>query len=165
MNKLTTFAMMMALAVGMMAQAHKEALPDVVSAPAPTQASNPNAPKLTLLEEAYAFGTIVEGPQATHEFKFRNDGKEPLVLSNVRASCGCTVPTWPKEPILPGKTSVITATYNTQGRVGPFTKTITIESNATEPSKVITIRGEVIRAEDDKSIPLAKPSMMAAPKN
>ncbi|MFN8308877.1 MAG: DUF1573 domain-containing protein [Chitinophagales bacterium] len=126
---------------------------------------NPNAPKIKLLEESFDFGTVVEGPQVTHDFKFRNDGKEPLVLSNVRASCGCTVPTWPKEPVLPGKESVISATYNTQGRVGNFTKTITIESNASEPSKVVTIRGEVIRPEDDKSIPLARPSMMAAPKN
>lgn len=125
---------------------------------------NPNAPKIKFAQEAFDFGTVVEGPQATHEFKFKNEGKEPLILSNVKASCGCTVPTWPKEPILPGKESVITATYNTQGRVGAFTKTITIESNADGGSKVITIKGEVIKPEDDKSIPFANPSILA-PKN
>ena len=125
---------------------------------------NPNAPKIKFKEEAHEFGTIVEGPQATYDFHFKNEGKEPLVLSNVRASCGCTVPTWPKEPVLPGKESVITATYNTQGRVGKFTKTITVESNADGGNKVVTITGEVIKPEADKSIPLAAPSMLA-PKN
>jgi hypothetical protein len=124
------------------------------------KAPNPNAARIKLAEEKYDFGTVIEGPQVTHEFKFKNDGKEPLVLSNVRASCGCTVPTWPKEPILPGKESVISATYNTQGRPGHFNKTITIESNADGGSKVVTITGEVIKPEEDKSIPLAKPSML-----
>lgn len=126
--------------------------------------ANPNAPKIKLTEEKFNFGTVVEGPQVTHEFHFKNEGKEPLVLSNVRASCGCTVPSWPKEPVLPGKESVITATYNTQGRVGQFTKTITIESNADGGNKVLTISGEVIKAEEDKSIPLAQPSLLT-PKN
>lgn len=123
--------------------------------------ANPNAPKIKFQEEAHDFGAIVEGPQATFDFHFKNEGKEPLVLSNVRASCGCTVPTWPKEPVLPGKEAVITATYNTQGRPGKFNKTITIESNADESSKVVTISGEVIKPEADKSIPLAAPSMLA----
>src|SRR5580698_1591569 len=68
-------------------------------------ASNPNAPKLLFPEDTYNFGEVSEGPQVTHEFKFTNTGKEPLVLSNVKASCGCTTPSWPKEPILPGKES------------------------------------------------------------
>jgi hypothetical protein len=125
-------------------------------------APNPNAAKISFKADNYDFGTVVEGPQVTHDFKFKNEGKEPLILSNVRASCGCTVPTWPREPILPGKEAVISATYSTSGRVGSFTKTITVESNASEGSKVVTIRGEVIKPEDDKSIPLAKPSMIRA---
>jgi len=133
------------------------------AAPAPkpeAKAPNPNAAKITFAEMSYDFGTVVEGPQITHDFKIKNDGKEPLILSNVRASCGCTVPTWPKEPILPGKESVISATYNTSGRPGHFNKTITIESNADGGNKVVTITGEVIKPEEDKSIPLAKPSMI-----
>lgn len=124
------------------------------------KAANPNAPKITFAEQSYDFGTVVEGPQVTHDFKIKNEGKEPLVLSNVRASCGCTVPTWPKEPILPGKESVISATYNTSGRPGHFNKTITIESNSEGGNKVVTITGEVIKPEEDKSIPLASPSML-----
>jgi hypothetical protein len=134
-----------------------------VPATAPAKpAPNPNAPKLTFVEQSYDFGTVVEGPQITHDFKIKNEGKEPLILSNVHASCGCTVPTWPKEPILPGKESVISATYNTSGRPGHFNKTITIESNADGGKKVVTISGDVIKPEDDKSIPLAKPSMLKA---
>ena len=124
------------------------------------KAPNPNAPKIKLMEESYDYGTVVEGPQITHDFKIKNEGKEPLILTNVRASCGCTVPTWPKEPILPGKESVISATYNTSGRPGHFAKTITIESNAAGGNKVLTISGDVIKPEEDKSIPLAKPSML-----
>jgi hypothetical protein len=128
--------------------------------PAPAAAPNPNAPVLKLAEASYDFGTVVEGPQITHDFKIKNEGKEPLILSNVRASCGCTVPTWPKEPILPGKESVISATYNTSGRPGHFAKTITIESNAAGGNKVVTITGDVIKPEEDKSIPVARPSML-----
>lgn len=123
--------------------------------------ANPNAPKLEFVEETHNFGSIPEGPQATHEFKFRNTGKEPLILTNVKASCGCTTPSWPKEPVLPGKEAVITATYNTQGRPGSFTKSITVTSNASEPSKVIYIKGEVIKAEEEKAVPLAQPNMLA----
>ena len=131
-----------------------------VSTPGSSNTSNPNAAKIKFVQEIHDFGTVIEGPQVTYDFKFKNEGKEPLILSNVRASCGCTVPTWPKEPILPGKESVISATYNTQGRPGNFTKTITVESNASEGNKVVTIKGDVIKPEDDKSIPLARPSML-----
>ena len=144
----------------------KEPLPTTVAAP-PAQEKkevNPNAPILNLKEENYVFGEVAEGPQVTHEFKFTNNGKEPLVLANVRASCGCTTPSWPKEPILPGKESTILVTYNTQGRPGPFTKSITITSNASEPNKVIYIKGEVVKAEPEKSVPLEQPSLLT-PKN
>jgi len=138
---------------------HEQSTPANAPAAAPA-ANNPNAPVITFAEQAYDFGTVVEGPQITHDFKIKNEGKEPLILSNVHASCGCTVPTWPKEPILPGKESVISATYNTSGRPGHFAKTITIESNANGGKKVVTITVDVIKPEEDKSIPLAKPSML-----
>jgi hypothetical protein len=136
--------------------------PATVAAP---PAANPNAATLKFnTEETYSFGEIPEGPQVTHEFKFTNVGKEPLVLTNVRASCGCTTPSWPKEPVLPGKDAIILVTYNTQGRPGPFNKSITITSNADEPNKVIYIKGEVVKAEPEKSVPLETPSLLA-PKN
>jgi hypothetical protein len=94
--------------------------------------------------ETHDFGTIKEGVQATYEFKFTNKGNDPLVLSNVSASCGCTTPTWPREPIMKNKTGVIKAVYNSQGRPGPFTKQITVVSNA--GTKVLTIKGTVEKA-------------------
>ena len=127
----------------------------------PAAAANPNAPVLNFPETAYNFGEISEGPQVTHEFKFTNDGKEPLILSNVKASCGCTTPSWPKDPILPGKQATILVTYNTQGRPGNFNKSITITSNATTPSKVIYIKGEVVKVDPAKYVPVEQPSMLA----
>jgi hypothetical protein len=97
------------------------------TAPAP----NPNAAKFQFTGgETHDFGTLPEGPAAIYEFQFKNTGKEPLIIQNASASCGCTTPTWSKDPVLPGKTGKITVQYNTQGRPGPFTKTIFIQSNA-----------------------------------
>ena len=89
------------------------------------------------------FGNLTEGPKAGYTFKFSNVGSQDLVINHVQASCGCTQPTWSKDPVAPGKTGEIFVEYNTQGRPGPFSKAITITSNATEPSKVIFIKGKV----------------------
>ena len=126
-----------------------------------TQVTNPNAATVDFQEESYNFGEVSEGPQVTHEFKFTNNGKEPLILANVKASCGCTTPSWPKDPILPGKDATILVTYNTQGRPGTFNKSITITSNASVPSKVIYIKGEVVKVDPAKYEPLEQPTMLA----
>ena len=91
----------------------------------------------------YDYGTIKQGADGNSEFKFTNKGKAPLILSNVQASCGCTVPEWPKEPILPGKTGSIKVKYNTN-TVGAFNKSITVKSNAINPTVVLQIKGNVI---------------------
>jgi Protein of unknown function (DUF1573) len=96
------------------------------------------------------FGKVTEGPQATTEFSVKNIGKEPLTISNVQASCGCTVPSWTKEPIAPGATGNIKAIYNTQGRPGPFTKSLTVSTS--KGTKVLTIKGLVEKA-PDTSVP------------
>lgn len=88
------------------------------------------------------YGTIVQGSDGACEFKFTNKGKLPLVLSNVKASCGCTVPEWPQEPILPGKTSSIKVKYNTNNQ-GNFSKTITVNSNAINNTVILQIKGNV----------------------
>lgn len=118
-----------------------------------TATVNKNAPKFQFSEQnnTHDFGKIPEGPVAEHVFEFKNTGKEPLIISNASASCGCTTPEWPKEPILPGKKGKITVRYNTQGRQGPFTKTVYIQSNAAmEEGKgdryELYIRGEVTPA-------------------
>lgn len=93
--------------------------------------------------DKHDFGMIDEGLQAVHEFTFTNTGNAPVILSDVRASCGCTTPSWTKEPIAPGAKGSIKASYNSEGRPGNFTKSITITSNASEASKVIYIKGIV----------------------
>ncbi len=93
---------------------------------------------------SYDFGDVKEAGKVGHEFKFVNKGKAPVIISDVKASCGCTTPTWPKEPIMPGQTAVIKAEFDTENRPGIFNKTITVTAN-TEPSNtVLTINGNVI---------------------
>lgn len=102
-------------------------------------------PVITFVKTEHDFGKINEADgRVSTVFEFKNEGMSPLVLSNVRASCGCTTPTWTKEPIEPGQTGSITVTYNPNGRPGRFQKTVTITSNASEPTKRVYIKGEVI---------------------
>jgi hypothetical protein len=98
--------------------------------------------------ESFDFQKVTEGTLATHEFKFKNTGNQPIVISHVQASCGCTTPDWTKDPIMPGKTGIVKAAYNSNGRPGAFNKSITVTSNATEASKVLSIKGEVISREE-----------------
>ncbi|MEO8085633.1 MAG: DUF1573 domain-containing protein [Bacteroidota bacterium] len=122
------------------------------------KANNPNAPEMTFETELHDYGTIKQAADGGCEFKFKNTGKEPLVISNAKGSCGCTVPTWPKEPIMKGQTAVIKVHYDTK-RVGAFTKTVTIESNAKTNPRVLTIKGNVEASPDadsDQGMPLKK---------
>jgi len=96
-------------------------------------------------DKTHDFGKVnEEDGKITYVFNFTNRGNSPLVVNRVQASCGCTTPTWTKEPIEPGKKGAVTVTYNPQGRPGVFTKTITVYSNAAEEQFVITIHGEVV---------------------
>lgn len=115
-----------------------------VSAPPPAATNGLTPENMYFKFPTHDFKTLQEGPAAEHEFEFTNTGKEPIVISNVSASCGCTTPSYSKEPVLPGKSGTVKASYSTQGRVGPFTKSITVNSNA--GVKVLTIKGEVEKA-------------------
>ncbi len=109
-------------------------------APAAAAAMDPNAPKFTFKDgDTYDFGTVPEGPNAEHKFNFRNTGKSPLIITNASASCSCTVPAWPKEPILPGKTGDVTVSFTTKGHGGPFIKDVYIQSNAMKGNERYTI--------------------------
>ena len=102
-------------------------------------------PVITFEKTEHDFGKINESDgRVSVVFEFKNEGMAPLILSNVRASCGCTTPTWTKEPVEPGQTGSITVTYNPNGRPGRFQKTVTITSNAKEPTVKVYIKGEVI---------------------
>ncbi len=99
-------------------------------------------PVINFKETSYDFGTISEEDgKVTHVFEFTNDGTSDLVLTNVKASCGCTTPQWSREPIAPKTKGTITVTYRAAGRPGAFTKSITVSSNADR--KVLIIKGNV----------------------
>ncbi len=112
--------------------------------------ADPNAAQISFESEVHDFGTIEYLGNGKADFLFTNTGKSPLIISSAKGSCGCTVPSWPKEPIMKGKTGVINVSYDTK-RVGPFTKTVTINSNANTPVKVITIKGKVLSKEETES--------------
>ena len=90
------------------------------------------------------YGRVEQGGNGGTEFKYKNTGKVPLILSKVRSSCGCTVPSWSKEPLMPGQTGSITVKYNTNN-VGQINKSITVESNASNGRVVLKIKGEVVK--------------------
>ncbi len=127
--------------------------------PTPTMTAEPQVTNdaMKFESEEHNFGTVAEGPSVSYDFSFTNTGSEPISLESVRASCGCTTPNWSKDPVLPGKTSKITATYNTQGRPGNFNKTITVQSTAGQ--KVLTIKGDVEKA-PSSSVPTNSNSMI-----
>ena len=108
-----------------------------------TPVENPNAPEITFEKTSHDYGVLVQGSDGACEFKFTNTGKEPLILSKPISSCGCTVPTWPQEPILPGKSDVIKVTYNTNN-IGPINKSVTVYSNGKTNRIVLTIKGQVV---------------------
>ncbi|MEG2666337.1 MAG: DUF1573 domain-containing protein, partial [Bacteroidales bacterium] len=88
------------------------------------------------------YGEIVQGANGDCEFEFTNIGNEPLLLSDVRSSCGCTTPSWPREPIMPGKKSKIKVHYDTN-RVGGISKTITVTTNGQTDRVVLRISGNI----------------------
>ncbi|MCC7233486.1 MAG: DUF1573 domain-containing protein [Bacteroidia bacterium] len=137
------------------AQVTKSTVP---AAPATeVQTDNPNAPEITFENDLHDYGTIQQNADGSCEFKFKNTGKEPLIITNAKGSCGCTVPTYPKEPITRGETGIIKVHYDTK-RIGAFTKTVTITSNAKSATKVLTIKGTVEASESnsDQSSPFKK---------
>ena len=147
---LISFVVVTSLAV------HAQSAP--TTADSTVKADNPNAPEITFDKEIHDYGTIKQGADGGCEFRFKNTGKEPLVISNAKGSCGCTVPTWPKEPIMKGQTGTIKVHYDTK-RVGAFTKTVTIDSNGKTATKVLTIKGTVEASGDDSAdqgMPLKK---------
>lgn len=94
-------------------------------------------------KETHDFGKLTEGPLATYSFEVTNTGTSPVVITNAQASCGCTTPEWSKEPIMPGAKTTIKVGYSTSSRPGPFTKTITVMSNAENGTTILTIKGNV----------------------
>jgi len=125
--------------------------------------NNPNAPVIDFDKLVHDYGTIYQNGNGVCKFKFTNTGKEPLILSKPKSSCGCTVPTWPKHPILPGQTEEIKVTYATK-RIGPINKNVTIYSNAKNKQVILRIKGKVI-AKPLNTVPEKSVDRTASPVN
>lgn len=94
-------------------------------------------------QPVYDFGTVDEGEIVKHAYKFTNTGSEPLIISNCKGSCGCTVPRWPPAPIPPGGSGVIDVEFNSKGKPGPQSKRVTVTANTMPTETFIEIKGEV----------------------
>jgi hypothetical protein len=138
MKRLFLAFTMMASTFGVFAQ---ETVPSAV-------APDPNAPTMNFAKDAIDYGTIKQDADGYRTFSFTNEGKAPIVISEAHGSCGCTVPTYPKEPIMPGQKGEIKVHYDTH-RVGPFSKSVTVNSNAKNSPVVLKISGTVEAAATD----------------
>jgi hypothetical protein len=101
-----------------------------------------NQTEIKFDKETHDFGAIPQGIPASYTFNFKNTGKTPLIITNASASCGCTTPEWTKEPIKPGKTGFVKATFNAAAP-GQFTKSVTVMSNAKTSTIILYLKGEV----------------------
>jgi hypothetical protein len=152
------------------AQNNKQA-PAPTPTPVPASQQAPPAPdpdagsfKFKDEDNTHDFGEVPEGPLAEYDFEFKNTGKKPIVIQEAHGSCGCTVPSWPHEPILPKQKAVIHVAYTTNGRPGPIMKEVTINSNAKESPMVLHIRGTVKPKPKDPTPPPTAPPAPAPAK-
>lgn len=110
----------------------------------PAKVATVNGAGMVFVSETIDYGNVEHNADGQRQFVFTNNGNKPLIITNTQGSCGCTVPTSPKEPILPGAKGIIGVKYATD-RVGPFTKTVTVTSNAEgQATKILTIKGVVL---------------------
>jgi len=116
---------------------------NLASATGSTAVANPNAPKVKWDKTVNDFGEIEQGIPKEAEFKLTNEGKEPLLIQTAKAGCGCTNLKYSQEPVLPGKSTIIAATYNAAA-MGAFTKSITVTTNADPNPVMLLIKGTVI---------------------
>ena len=127
-----------------------------------TVKADPNAGVFKFESEMVDYGTIEQNADGKRVFKFKNVGKSPIIITRAKGSCGCTVPTVPKRPIMPGETAEIGVKYATN-RIGAFSKSITLYSNASEKTKMLRIKGKVLGTATQKNT-LEKPKSILSAK-
>ncbi len=132
----TLFILLLLSSFGGFAQEEKKVLTNIGN-------DDANQASFKFETEEHNFGTIKQGESVTYEFKFSNTGNEPIIITKAEGSCGCTVPIYPKEPIMKGQTSVIKVTFNSAGKMGVQDKTVTLTSNAKQNPMIIHMKGTV----------------------
>ncbi|WP_159799808.1 DUF1573 domain-containing protein [Flavobacterium sp. MK4S-17] len=140
--KLSLFAVAGALLLSFSASA-QQATPKKSIVKAETKEKNMTPSGITWTEDTHNFGDIEKGKPVSHEFTFKNTTKQTVLITNVKASCGCTATNYTKTPIKPGEMGSVTATYNA-AHAGSFTKQVTVTTNDSDVNKVLHIKGKVI---------------------
>ena len=127
-------------------QQKKTIEPEMINNPAsaePADADTSLLPKSDFESDNHEFGPITEGEIVSYNFKFKNSGKAPLIITQASASCGCTVPEYSKDPIAPGQEGFIKVTFNSEGKHGMTSKTVTLLANTVPNTKVLTISADI----------------------
>ncbi len=132
----------MLAAVGLLAACNqKNGTQDNASATEKTAVGN--SPVLKFDKEIYDFGKIKAGDKVSYSYSFVNTGKSPLIITNAVASCGCTIPSWPKKPINPGAKEAIKVIFDSAGKSGLIDKQVTITANTTPAQTIVHLIGEI----------------------
>ncbi len=140
------FLLMFAAVVAFGAQAQEEKAPKEEAKKEETKKEEkPSGPVIKFEEKSKDFGELTQGDKVEHTFKLTNVGNEVLKISNVAATCGCTVPSWPKEPIAPGETAEIKVSFNSAGKMGKQNSVVRIYSNASEPIEKVSLISNVVK--------------------
>jgi len=155
MSKYITLLLVCFFAIGLNAQIQ----PTKITHPSAEKEVNPNGPIMEFESKSVDYGTIEQHGEPLRVVKFTNTGKEPLVIKNCKGSCGCTVPQWPKEPIMPGETGEIEIRYATN-RLGKINKTVKVTTNEGSEPHVLKVIGNILKADEEESVPKAEPSML-----
>ncbi|HTN46039.1 MAG TPA: DUF1573 domain-containing protein [Flavipsychrobacter sp.] len=126
----------------------KNLLPtDLVNNPRSANGGNPEElaamPTMDFKDTVFDFGTIKEGDVSVHEFEFTNNGKNPLIISNATGSCGCTIPEYPSEPVVAGKSNKIKVEFNSKGKPGHQEKSVAVTTNSRRGVHMLYIKGNV----------------------
>ncbi|MDB5261822.1 MAG: hypothetical protein JWQ14_1103 [Adhaeribacter sp.] len=137
MKKILVFAL--SLSLGISAAVAQTTVPT----PAANQKVVTDGPVLTFAETKFDFGNIQEGEVVKHIYKFRNTGNQPLLISEVRVTCGCTSPEWTKTPVAPGQTGFVTIQFNSTSKPGQNMKVVTVVSNSVTGNTQITFIADV----------------------
>ena len=107
------------------------------------QVDTPTDAKMDFEAIEWDFGGINQGDVVVHAFKFTNSGSDPLIITNAKGSCGCTVPEWPRAPVAPGESGVIDVKFNSKGKKGKQNKRVTLTTNMVPSQQILTVKGQV----------------------
>jgi hypothetical protein len=135
--------LILALAVLTFAACKQKSKTDDKVAKVTGEVSAKDAPKVKFEKEIYDFGVIQQGEKVHYDFKFKNEGKTPLIITNATATCGCTVPEYPNAPVKPGEEGVIKVIFDSSGKSGMQDKVVTLTSNASPEADKLHLVGEV----------------------